>query len=143
MRSRGTAKGQRGRSVAQQDDEVFSAGGGGAGRSRHGATGLARRCLGGIVRGCRRAVRRFHQGNSGSAKNVRGRRIPPGILRKVEAGDAAVVHVHVVREPDQDQNLSCASSRRRLKTEAALFAVRLGTKLLARSDQANLNYPML
>jgi hypothetical protein len=32
--------------------------------------------------------------------------VPPGILRSVEAGDAAVVHVHAMREPDEDQNLS-------------------------------------
>jgi len=48
--------------------------------------------------------------------------MPPGILRSLEAVDAAMVHVHAVREPDQDQNLSGASSRRRLNAEAALFA---------------------
>jgi hypothetical protein len=32
--------------------------------------------------------------------------MPPGILRPVEAGDAALVHVHAVREPDEDPNLS-------------------------------------
>ena len=70
----------------------------------------------------RRALRRFHQWNSGSAEDVRGRRVPTGILRPVEAGDAAMVHVHAVREPNEDQDLSRASSRRRLKVEAALFA---------------------
>jgi hypothetical protein len=46
----------------------------------------------------------------------------PGILRSIEAGDPAVLHVHVMREPDKDQNLSQAPSRRRLNIEAALFA---------------------
>jgi hypothetical protein len=31
-------------------------------------------------------------------KNVRGRRVPAGILRSVEAGDAAVVRVDAERE---------------------------------------------
>jgi hypothetical protein len=30
----------------------------------------------------------------------------PGILRSIEAGDAAVVHVDAVREPEKDPNLS-------------------------------------
>jgi hypothetical protein len=32
--------------------------------------------------------------------------MPSGILRSIETGDAAMVHVDVVREPDQEQNLS-------------------------------------
>jgi pilus assembly protein Flp/PilA len=48
--------------------------------------------------------------------------MPPDILRSIETGDAAVVHVYAVREPDKDSNLSRAPSHRRLNVEAALFA---------------------
>ena len=41
--------------------------------------------------------------------------VPARVLRSVEAGDAAVVHVNAMREPDQDPDLSRASSWRRLK----------------------------
>ena len=75
-------------------------------RSRHGAAGLPRRCAGRTVSRRRRALRRFHQWNAGSAEDVRGRRVPTGVLRPVEAGDAAVVHVDAVRQPDEDQAIA-------------------------------------
>jgi hypothetical protein len=71
--------------------------------------------------------------------------MPPGILRSVEAGDAAVVHVDAVRQPDQDQNLiasaigSLAECRRGIICRCVTD--RCGTKFPQPRDQANLNYP--
>jgi pilus assembly protein Flp/PilA len=45
--------------------------------------------------------------------------MPARFLRSVEAGDTAVVYVHVVREPDQDSNLPRAPSQRGLNYDAA------------------------
>ena len=48
--------------------------------------------------------------------------MPTGMLRQVETGDTALVHVLAVWEPDQDPNRSRAPSRRGLNPEAALSA---------------------
>jgi hypothetical protein len=74
----------------------------------------ARRRAGRDVIGRRRTDGRFHHGNSGPAEDLRGRRVPSRLLRSVKASDAALVHVHAMREPDQDQKLPRAPSQRRL-----------------------------
>ncbi len=74
--------------------------------------------VGRVVIGRRRIIRRLRQGNARSPENVRGGRVPAGVLRSVEAGDAAVVHVDAVREPDQDPKLSRAPARHRLRFAA-------------------------
>ncbi len=79
--------------------------------------GLARRCPGRTVGRRRRTVRRFHHGNSRSIEDVCGRRVSTGVLRSVEAGDAAVVHVDAMRQPDENADLPRAPSRRRLSSK--------------------------
>jgi hypothetical protein len=46
-----------------------------------------------------------------STKDVRCRGMSPGILRPVETGNAALVHVNTVRKPDENPDLSRAPSR--------------------------------
>ncbi len=111
---------QRCREVPEQGDPAVSvAGSGGRGR-RRGAAGRAHRRAGRIIQYCCRVLRGFHKWNSGSFEDVRGRRVPPGVLRPVEAGDAAMVHVDAVREPQQDAQLSRAPSRRRVNLRSGI-----------------------
>ena len=110
LRSRRAAQERARRRSPQQGAGIVSACRGDAGRQT-GPAAVTPRCDRRVVPCCRRALRRLHNRNSRSAEDVCCRRMPPGILRSIEAGDTPLVHVDAVWEPDQDAQLSRTPSR--------------------------------